>query len=698
MPKAASTTFTHVHAGDWRSPNNPHALKRNQACHQCRKRKLKCDAKRPCTTCIRSHAYALAHAPPGATMPAGPDCTYDLVPNLSGLLQQDPPEGRLEKLETRIAELEALLAESHEEAGPSSFPGPLHFGGPPQLGGHPQLGVPGPSHIPIDPALLPGPDLEARTLIYQGPFTSTPDSVIDPLLTGGYDMSQHLQAGALNSLAEAAALSVNDQDMQIEESVALHVPRPHPVEEVFALGWSKNLPSPELLRHLVDAYFSFNADASRLLHRPTFMADLSLPPTHPRFPSTALLHAICAIGSFYTAAVDPSPNPTKSPFPMDDPFDSRHWMHGRKPYSFAEVQVQHANTAILSASSVGEDIIQGLQAEIILSTWYWTSAKWAAAYMSIARSLRTCLPMGLNVAAPFHPISGSARPPSLLPPANSVLEEELRRNTFWLAYALERTMGSGHGWALMLDDQDISQMLPVCGEDFEEMRSVATHERQWSHDHDVLIRHPPRQTDPFVLYIKSCMLLSRVKNFNARFRAKYYAGDPSTFTVDPNGQSTPSQDIRHTPAFSELNQLITDFQSSIPPHLKRPVKNGVVNAHLFSACTIAHLAVILLHETHAHIESKTCHSSLNILNAARGILNLMYDVCATSYNLSLLGQFVVVSSARQSRLGLLTSSHIGCVVHGWSSAHPLPTRCRSVKSSATNGNADRRARFHTVRS
>ncbi|TFY53256.1 hypothetical protein EVJ58_g9551 [Rhodofomes roseus] len=471
-------------------------------------------------------------------MPAGPDCTYDLVPNLSGLLQQDPPEGRLEKLETRIAELEALLAESHEEAGPSSFPGPLHFGGPPQLGGHPQLGVPGPSHIPIDPALLPGPDLEARTLIYQGPFTSTPDSVIDPLLTGGYDMSQHLQAGALNSLAEAAALSVNDQDMQIEESVALHVPRPHPVEEVFALGWSKNLPSPELLRHLVDAYFSFNADASRLLHRPTFMADLSLPPTHPRFPSTALLHAICAIGSFYTAAVDPSPNPTKSPFPM---------------------------------------------------------------------------------------------------------EEELRRNTFWLAYALERTMGSGHGWALMLDDQDISQMLPVCGEDFEEMRSVATHERQWSHDHDVLIRHPPRQTDPFVLYIKSCMLLSRVKNFNARFRAKYYAGDPSTFTVDPNGQSTPSQDIRHTPAFSELNQLITDFQSSIPPHLKRPVKNGVVNAHLFSACTIAHLAVILLHETHAHIESKTCHSSLNILNAARGILNLMYDVCATSYNLSLLGQFVVAA-------------------------------------------------------
>ena len=129
----------------------------------------------------------------------------------------------------------------------------------------------------------------------------------------------------------------------------------------------------------VDAYFSFNADSSRLLHRPTFMSDLALPPTHPRFPSTALLHAISAVGSFYTAAVDPAPHPTKSPFPLgtmpphpplpgvaadawiDDPFDGRHWMHGRKPYSFAESQAQLANTAIWNASAVGEELIQGLQ-------------------------------------------------------------------------------------------------------------------------------------------------------------------------------------------------------------------------------------------------------------------------------------------------------------------------------------------------
>ncbi|KAH9920606.1 uncharacterized protein B0H18DRAFT_1023541 [Fomitopsis serialis] len=594
MPKAPSTTFTHVRAGDWQSPNNPHALRRNQACHQCRKRKLvsthPADAKRPCTTCIRSHAYALSHAPPGAQMPRARTAHMIwVIPDLSGLQQQDPPEGRLEKLENRIAELETLLAESAAQGRPS--------------------------HIPIDPSLLPDSGHNVQQM-----RTCPP-------------LRPHAQTGALNSLAEAAALSVNSHQMQIEEEIPLHVPRPHPIEE--------NMPGPELLRHLVEAYFSFNADANRLLHRPTFMANLSLPPTHPRFPVAPLLHAICAVGSFYTAAVDPAPKPMRSPFPMDDPFDGRHWMHARKPYSFAEAQVKYAQETILGFGHVGSEIFQAVQAEILLSTWYWASAK--CAYMTISRSLRSCTPMGLNVAAPFQALSGSSRPPSLLSPPKTALEEELRRNAFWLAYASERTMGAGHGWALMLDDEDVSQLLPVCGDDFDEERSVPSHERQWSHDHDILIRHPPRQTDPFILYIKSCILISRVKNFNSRFRAKYYAGDPATLPVGPNGERTPIKDIRTAPAFTELNQLINDFQSSIPPHWKRPVQNGVVNAHLFAAVTTPHLAIILLHEAHAHIESETCPSSLRILTAARGILNLMYDVCATSYNLSLLGQFVVAA-------------------------------------------------------
>lgn len=41
-------------------------------------RSLASDAKRPsCSTCVRSHAYAVAHAVEGAVFPEHPECTYD---------------------------------------------------------------------------------------------------------------------------------------------------------------------------------------------------------------------------------------------------------------------------------------------------------------------------------------------------------------------------------------------------------------------------------------------------------------------------------------------------------------------------------------------------------------------------------------------------------------------------------------------
>ena len=42
------------------------------------------------------------------------------------------------------------------------------------------------------------------------------------------------------------------------------------------------------------------------------MVSIDLPPTHPNFPSPAIIHAICAVGSLYTVAVPPTPPPEKS--------------------------------------------------------------------------------------------------------------------------------------------------------------------------------------------------------------------------------------------------------------------------------------------------------------------------------------------------------------------------------------------------
>lgn len=105
-------------------------------------------------------------------------------------------------------------------------------------------------------------------------------------------------------------------------------------------------------------------------------------------------------------------------------------------------------------------------------------------FMASAHSLRLAVPLGLNVCPPFHSITKAVKPVSILPPARTVIEDETRRNSmwlrlleppieqifeaFWLAYATERQHGCSNGWAFSLDDQDISQLLPVRGDQFEQ--------------------------------------------------------------------------------------------------------------------------------------------------------------------------------------------------------------------------------------
>ena len=89
-------------------------------------------------------------------------------------------------------------------------------------------------------------------------------------------------------------------------------------------------------------------------------------------------------------------------------------------------------------------------------------------FLNSAHCLRLTVPLGLNMCPPFHSITKSERPQSILPPARTVIEDETRRNAFWLAYATERQHGCGNGWALSVDDQDVSQLLPVRGDQFDQ--------------------------------------------------------------------------------------------------------------------------------------------------------------------------------------------------------------------------------------
>ncbi|CAK5280565.1 unnamed protein product [Mycena citricolor] len=501
---------------------------------------LRSDAKRPiCSTCARSHAHAVAHSNPAtqAKIPPTPECTFDEgqpafhhaqiedVDPCSVIeppLPTDPSQNRYESLENRIQELEALLREKNTQSsslGSSS--------GTPSING--------------------ASSLFGNDLLRNG-ISSSPPTFDEPM--------QPIR----NSASPGSS------------------PRSGKGMEVVWTNYPVGLPGVELLRHLVDVFFVFHPHANRVIHYPSFMASLALSPNHPKFPVAPLLHAICALGSLYTAAVTSPPLPNFISESPDEIFTQRNRILDSRPDSFAEQQAKFARETADHMESIGDKLFEQLQARTILT--------------------------GITGRIPIHSITHSVRPASIIVPASTVVEDETRRNVFWLAYCTERLHGAGNGWALSMDDQDISQLLPVRGDHFEKGVLAGLPERQWAHGRDLLLVHPEEQTDSFVLYVKAVMIISKVKAFNFRFRSKYFFGDAS---------------------------VMSPHSEPIDP--MEPVDPSYV------ACLMPHVALILLHDPHAKMNRKGCISALKIITAAHAILDLIYNVCSTSFDVTLLEPF-----------------------------------------------------------
>lgn len=93
------------------------------------------------------------------------------------------------------------------------------------------------------------------------------------------------------------------------------------------------------------------------------------------------------------------------------------------------------------------------------------------------------------------------------------------------------------------------------------------------------------------MYIKCSLLMSRVKNFNTRYKALAFAGDPSVVPViDGNSESGNFRTSpRTSPMFLELDNLILTFKNKFPAHLKTPFADDKIDFYLYSAWNILHL-------------------------------------------------------------------------------------------------------------
>ena len=186
------------------------------------------------------------------------------------------------------------------------------------------------------------------------------------------------------------------------------LPGPELLQHLYVVHYHSQSPAPQCTIYRVDVFFKFHPHAGRLFHATSFMSSLLLPPTHPRFPSIPVLHAICAIGSFYTAAVTSPPLPDFSQVSsgmyssqitfscelftvLDEIFLERTRVKEQRTDSFAEQQAKLARESSERLNSLGKDLFQVFQgisgatylfvwlvycfffvANIILTWFYWS--------------------------------------------------------------------------------------------------------------------------------------------------------------------------------------------------------------------------------------------------------------------------------------------------------------------------------------
>ncbi|KAG8736437.1 hypothetical protein FRC10_009319 [Ceratobasidium sp. 414] len=567
MPKDTSAV-THVahHAHHSQTPIVP--LKRNQV----RPRTLhyvvpgsplsSIDAQRPCRGCVRSHGTIVANlVKAGQPFPPVPECTYD------GDFDEDGESHVPPQVPHIGAPGHAIIqANDHEAAHPSS---PHEDGATKQL------------RAAVEATKLSSPPA-------QMPSGSTNYSQAG--VGSGSRHSGYRSDSAGTSVSPVSTFSNGMPGIEASPELGHNTA---PLFDAMPSGYSTDLPSPEILLHLVQTFFQCQIFANTLLHRSSFLSRLQLPPSHPQYPSNALLHAICADASLY----GPS---------------NASGVNGNSGFG-----AMHAGLCMAKAledASMGRRLLETVQAFIIMSWWQHANARWSELWISTGLTIRYCIPLGLSKSITFDDMFSGAvggvsghstnwKVDVIMQPTTDATEVELRRRAFWHAYMLDRVQGAATAWPMAIDDLDIGQELPITQAAFDAGVLPPDVQLQRLSSPGLLTSHLNNATDSFVLYLKSGMLMSRVSNFNVRLRTRH-------------GHLA---DLPQTPAFKTLESQIASFRLSFPKKFRDPFARGVDPILL-----MAHIMPL--------IPSLDCVPATKCLEAARLVLDTVYRLSSTSFD------------------------------------------------------------------
>jgi hypothetical protein len=151
-----------------------------------------------------------------------------------------------------------------------------------------------------------------------------------------------------------------------------------PYGELVQSSYPATLPPQHIVEHLVDLYFACVPYGNKILHRPSFLAKLRHSPGTKQYPSTTLLHAICATASYASSIIQLPPMPDFSAhqvyevFVPPDILEEEHSMASGKRISFSLEQAVLARAMAELDTRTGRQPIMTTTATLVLC-WYYVS-------------------------------------------------------------------------------------------------------------------------------------------------------------------------------------------------------------------------------------------------------------------------------------------------------------------------------------
>ncbi|KAF2020637.1 hypothetical protein BU24DRAFT_340202 [Aaosphaeria arxii CBS 175.79] len=398
-----------------------------RACDECRRKKIKCDGKQPCTHCT-VYSY---------------ECTYDQPSNR----RRNAAPQYIEALETQLKRAKTLLAIVFPtlDLNDPALDAHLQNGLLPQL----PMGGPRPQQIPLDPRMQLRREDQARTDIGDSHLESMVKATgqLDLDEDGNWDYHGHS-----SGLSFMRRLQQQFGDVMPTPSSAASSPfaKYRPMSQVFdspnsnhqspgaestsnALPAGTDLPSKKEARILCDNALIDAGALLRVVHIPSFYKSMdriyeTTPENYGNAENTflPLLYAVLALGTLFS----------KRGADVDEVGYEASIDEGFKYFRASRQLLDIADCRDLTS----------LQAIIFMIQFLQSSAKLSTCYAYIGVALRSALRMGLHRSfnVNFNPI-----------------EAEIRKRLFWTIRKMDIYVGAMLGLPSFISDEDIDQEWPA---------------------------------------------------------------------------------------------------------------------------------------------------------------------------------------------------------------------------------------------